>query len=486
MSVIDLNQCFPEPDSLAQLRGPLPKQKLFFDAALDKDGPQFTAYFGGVGSGKSLILCITMLAQGVIHGGEYAIARQYMPELRRTTYKQFLDILPRELLVQERVADAEIHVKSATGKPAIFYFVGLDEPEKLRSLNLSGVGIDEASQVSEEAFLLLQSRLRNKKGLRKILLVGNPAGHNWVYNYFVKQDMFKTPEAKKQYKMIVAPSTENSHLPAGYVQRMLDTYSPERVQREIMGSWDAFEGQVYNEFRRDVHVIHPFKIPEDWTRVIGADHGYRNPTAWVWGAVNPDGDIYVYREFYEREWLIEEICKGKKSTGERGVVSLSGSEKISEIRIDPSTRAVRGQTGGSDYEAYLENLPVKWPLLLANNEVETGIDRVKTYLRINARTGKPRLYVFSTCSNVIDEMTQYRYEEMAPNQVGKKNEKETPRKLNDHAMDALRYLVMSRPEAAVSPADLAKSPWESPTTQIGAELKRLRRPPTSDPWGAES
>lgn len=478
--LLDLNTLFPA--AADGTHSALPKQKEFMDAVLDPQGPKYVAYYGGYGSGKSLILCIINIIQGVLYGGEYVIARNFSPELKRTTYKLFLDLLPKQLLLEHRVADAEVHIKSQAGK-AIFYFVGLDDPQKLDSLTLSGASIDEASQVSEEAFLKLQGRIRSPKGLRKTLLVGNPKGSDYVHRYFIKQDGFKdisdrygnpitAAEQRAQYKIFVAPSTENKHLPDGYIESMLATYSPERVQRDIYGSFDSFEGQVYNEFRRDIHVIKPFKIPAEWPRFIGADHGYRNPAAFLWGASDYDGNMYIYREFYETEWLVEEICQGKGQIP--GIIGLSGvktlkkskaaghtilkavdGEKIDYIVIDPSTKAVRGQTGSSDWDIYCENLPTNWPLIPAKNEVHTGIDQVKSYLKLNLKTNKPQIYFFDTCRNLIDEITQYRWEEQSSNLTGKKNEKEAPRKYKDHAVDALRYLIMSRPENA-KPEDLKK------------------------------
>lgn len=449
---LDLNNLFPESEN--GTRGPLPKQKLTLDFCLDPKGPDFIAYYGGFGSGKSLILCVINIIWGVLHGGEYVIARQFMPELRRTTYQVFKEILPKELLIEERVADAQFRIKSSQGE-AKFHFVGLDEPGKLDSLNLSGVSIDEASQTSEEAMLKLQGRLRNKKGLRKMLLVGNPKGHDFVYKYFIKQDCFQpvrnpftnktlsVEHQKKNYRMIIAPSTENVHLPPNYVQQMLSTYSPERIQRDIMGSFDAFQGQVYTEFRRDTHVIKPFRIPDEWTKFVGADHGYTNPAAFIWCAMDYDGNIYAYREFYRNEWVISEICKGRD--GEPGIVSLTGNEKIEGIWIDPSTKANRGKD--SDYQTYAENLPKEWTLFLANNEVSTGIDRVKGYLKINPKTEKPKLFIFDTCTNLIDEVVKYRWKELAPGFAATSNQKEEPVKKDDHACDAFRYAVMSRPEA---------------------------------------
>jgi len=486
---IDLNNCFPEPGRPGVPRGPLPKQKEFMDQSLLPGDPKYIAYFGGVGSGKSLILCITMLVQGIMHGGEYVIARQFMPELKRTTYKTFLEVCPPELIVDHKVALSEVHVRSVTGKPAIFYFVGLDEPDKLRSLNLSGFGIDEASQVSEESFLLLMNRLRNPRGLRKGLIVGNPAGHNWVYQYFVKQDFMKTPEAKKQFRLILAPSTENLHLPEGYVESMLSTYSQDRIQREIMGSFDAFEGAVYPEFRRDVHVIKPFPIPETWTRLVGIDHGYRNPAAWVWGAVDGDGNVYIYREFYQSEWLIEEIVNGHKQKKLPGVLEMMKGERIDRAFIDPSTRAARNERNGakcSDWDLYLQYLPDNFPLSPANNDVTSGIDRVKSYLKVNERTKRPRIYVFDTCANLIEEMSKYRYKELRHNQVGTSNEKEEPYKFEDHAVDALRYLVISQPD----PTRYAEDPMKDikrGTLQeaLYKDIRALKTPKrSSDPFGA--
>lgn len=437
--ILDFTNAFPEASDGS--RHPLPKQQLFLDKAMSKDSPKYVRYVGGIGSGKTLILCITILILAVMYPGDYLIGRQFAPELRDTTLKTFLEVLAavgKELLVEHRVADGVIRVRSRGGVSNVL-FRGLDEPEKLKSLNLNGFGIDEANQVSEAAFTLLQGRLRGKH-VRKGFLVQNSGGHDWTHRWFVKQDMLKTTEIKAEFYNIKAPSTENKHLPHGYVETILNTWSEDRIRREIYADEDAFEGQVYSDFRANVHVVQPFKIPEDWTRVIGADHGFRNPTCWLWGAVDYDNNVYIYREFYKKEWLIEEICKGKTILKtEPGVLAMmkdpvSGiTEKIQGIYIDPSTRNRRGTTGKSDWDAYVENLPEGLPLLPARNDKTAGIDRVKTYLKVNPVTKKPQLFFFNTCENLIEEIAKYRYEELAMSQQGKKNEKEDPRKVDDHA-----------------------------------------------------
>lgn len=476
--VLDLNKLFPPAADGSH--NPLPKQAEFLRNVLDPKGPQYVAYYGGFGSGKSVVLCTAIITQAVLYGGDYLISRHFMPELRRTTMKTFLEMCPKELILEIRVADAEVHLKcAAKGQKAVVYFIGLDEPGKIDSMNLSGFAIDEASQTTEEALLKLQGRLRNRNGLRKGLLVGNPKGRDHVYRYFVSKLAVKE-EARSKYKMIVAPSTENVHLPEGYIEGMLGSYSKERIQRDIMGSFDSFEGMIYSEFDRSVHVVEPFDIPSNWTRIIGQDHGFTNPAASIFGAVDEDGTVWIYDEHYVRETLIPDICK-------LGIVPKIKKDKISAMYIDPSTKAKRNQANGrafSDFSVYMENLPDSIPLLPANNEVSTGIDRVKQYLRVNPKTGKPRMRIFSTCTNLLEEVGEYRWAELSASQEGSKNQKEEPRKYNDHAMDAWRYLVMSRPDpTAVDKTAAFKKGWPTPSHQIQADLHAIRNPKPKDPFG---
>lgn len=473
---LNLSDCFPI--GADGRRTPLPKQLDFLNQTLDKNGPKFIAYVGGVGSGKTLIGCITMLSQAVMYGGEYLIGRQFMPELKVTTYKTFLDLCPPELIIEHRIADATLVLKSATGKPAVIMFRGLEDPDKFRSLNLSGFYVDEANQISEEAFLLLQGRLRNQMGLRKGIVTTNPKGHDWIYHYWVKQDFFKLEEAKQKYYLVKAPSTENIHLPEGYVENLLNTYSEERIKREIMGSFDAFEGQVYSEFRRDVHVIKPFEIPKDWPRLIGIDHGYRNPSAWIWAAVGPDAEVYVYREFYEKEWLISEIVNGNHIEGKVGALERMYGEKIEAAAIDPSVRNRSGVKGESVLDEYMQYLPREFPLVMANNDKTLGINRLKRYFKIDTKIHKPMLYIFNNCTSLIDEIVKYRYQELNPRAQGRKAEKEEAYKVDDHALDALRYLIMLRPEPFVVKEEETKKYKDRTESErrLMKEIESLKKP----------
>jgi phage terminase large subunit len=482
LSVIDLNDLFPEPGDGSK-RGPLPKQLTFMNAVLEQKGPAYCLYSGGVGSGKTLIGCITTIILAVLYPGDYLVCRLFNPELKLTTYKTFLDICPKELIVEHRVADQIVRIRSQGGKISNVIFRGLEEPDKHRSLNLNAAYIDEASQVSEEAFSLLQSRLRGAH-VRKIYATTNPNGHSWLYRYWIKRD-WPTEKAKKNFLHVSAPSTENVHLPADYVDNMLSSWTKERIDREVMGSWDAFAGQIYSEFSRNVHVVKPFKIPDDWTRFAGLDHGFTNPACVLWCAMDYDSNVYVYREFYHSEWIIEEICRGNKKTSEPGIVDMNGKDKLEGIWIDPSTKAKR-DANGSHYDTYLEFVPKSWSLIPANNAVSAGIDRVKELMKPHPVTGQPRLFIFETCSNLIEEITQYKWKEKPPTAASSQNEPEEPVKKDDHSCDALRYAIMSRPEEPKKTDTNAKKRQAATLeASISRELHDLKRGGGGykDPWG---
>ncbi len=463
------------PESPSGSRGLLPKQELFYNACISTARPhRYVLYGGGVGSGKTIIGCLTILTMAIMHSGDYLVARQFLPELKLTTYKTFLEICPKELIVEHRVADLTLKIRSQDGGISNVIFRGMDEPDKHRSLNLNAAYIDEASQVSEAAFVLLQSRLRGK-AFRRIIMTTNPNGHSWLYRLFIKKDVKE--EAKPLFYHITATSLENINLPEDYVQNMLSTYSHDRIQREIMGSWDAFEGQVYDEFSRNIHVVKPFAIPTSWTRWVGADHGFRNPAAMVWLAKDYDDNIYVYREYYQSGRTIKEIVKD--------FVTENRGEKIDGIWIDPSTKADRGKE--SDFTTYLEYLPKEISLIGANNDVTVGIDQVKQLLKVHPVTHKPQLFIFDTCPHLLEEIVSYKYEELTPGMEGIKNIKETPVKKNDHAIDALRYAVMAKADKPLKQnlRELKKQE-NTLTASVMRDFDRakgLEKP--KDPWGEQ-
>ena len=165
-------------------------------------------------------------------------------------------------------------------------------------------------------------------------------------------------------------------------------------------------------------VVDPFKIPAFWPRAYALDIGW-NKTACVWGAWDRSvGMLYLYTEHY----------RGQAEPSIHAAAIKARGEWIPGV-VDPSARGRAVKDGERLIEIY-QNLGLK--LSKADNAVEAGIYDVWERLS----TG--RLKVFSTMQNLLAEYRIYRRDEHG-----------AIVKANDHALDAMRYLVRSGQAVAI-------------------------------------
>ena len=212
---------------------------------------------------------------------------------------------------------------------------------------------------------------------------------------------------------------------------MLESLLPEdERQSRQYGHFMSHSGLVYSEFDESVNVIDPFDVPKEWYDNISIDPGLVNPLSCHWYALDGDGNIYVIAEHYfaghDAKWHCDAILKKcEELDWKKGY-----SGKV-EALMDS---ACLQQTLASDKSVaqlfYEYGISVNSRV---NKNVWTGIQRVKQYL--TKRTDMPRLFIFRSCSEMIKEIKSYRY-----------GTGDMPIKKNDHAMDELRYYIMSRPE----------------------------------------
>lgn len=222
-----------------------PHQIAFVDAP-----EQYVGLFGGVGNGKTYIACLKIIELATKYPKNLClVGRQTYPELRDSTREVFLGALAQ--LYPESAYTFNKSENSLTfwnGSQVIFRH--LDEWKNLLSMNLGAFYIDQAEEVDEDAFLTLQSRLR-RQGIPDLkgLITGNPKGYNWVYYKFGidKAGGETNYSHNKFYRMISAPTIANAaNLPANYIEQLKESYSPEWFARYVSGSWDAFEGQIFD------------------------------------------------------------------------------------------------------------------------------------------------------------------------------------------------------------------------------------------------
>lgn len=308
--------------------------------------------------------------------------------------------------------------------------------------------IDEATQFTrfQYRYLLTRNRATKPGVVPFTALASNPGnvGHVWF-----KTEFIDIGEPEKVHEVEVEPGVFEKHIfiPArlddnkvlverdpGYRKRL--EAQPEDVRRALLyGDWDVFAGQVFKEFRRDIHVVEPFSIPESWRKWRALDFGYTAPACCLWLARDYDKNVYVYRELYVTQLTAYELAKK--------ILELTNTdEKILYTLADPSTFAKTGHEGES-IEQTMRKAGV--PLTRANNDRLAGKQVVHEHLRIfTGEDGKPtaKLKIFVNCINLIRTLPQLIYDEHNPEDVNTDGE--------DHAYDALRYGLMKTPARSIT------------------------------------
>src|SRR5215475_1489383 len=132
-------------------------------------------------------------------------------------------------------------------------------------------------------------------------------GHSWVKKRFI--DPYPTGGKKLVGKggssriFIHATLMDNPHIDPNY-KAGLELLPEAEKQAKLYGSWDAYLGQVFEEFRdkkypdepaNALHVVPAFTIPDWWPKIVAIDWGYSAMCSVGWGAISPNQKIYVYR-----------------------------------------------------------------------------------------------------------------------------------------------------------------------------------------------
>ena len=264
-------------------------------------------------------------------------------------------------------------------------------------------------------------------------------GMTWLYD-----DIYIAARENYNIKVVEVDQGENPYLNHAERDEFLSGLNKDEKKARVQGKFVQIGGLVYKNFT-EKNIVEPFSPPKEWLHVAGMDHGFNNPTAWLWAAINPAGDIYIYDEHYESGKVISyhaQAVIGKESTHSRRPDYRVG---------DPSIRARDAITGTSVHIEYIEH---GVPIVLGNNDVHAGINRVARLIEgstVSDSDGNniniPKLYVTRNCVNLIHELYRYRWSTWSTKKMNfEKNKKEDPHKKNDHAADALRYIISSRPE----------------------------------------
>lgn len=289
---------------------------------------------------------------------------------------------------------------------ALFYFKGLQDPERIKSIvGCTDLFVEECSELTQDDFDQLCLRIRAKVPFIQIFSCFNPISKaNWTYKRWFDDD------TKDLKNTIVIKTTyrDNKFLPQSYIdslENMINT-NPTYYKIYALGDFCSLNKLVYNNWE-----VKDF----DYTTIkgelcIGLDFGYiTDPTALVASIVDPEAKtIYVFDEYYEKGRTNDQIAAMIKMRGysKSNIIADSAEQKsIEEIRRLGVFR-IRPSMKGPD-------------------SIMSGIQYIQQY----------RIFIHPSLENIKTELENYAF----------KKDKQTNEYINqpcdsyNHLLDALRY-----------------------------------------------
>jgi hypothetical protein len=191
----------------------------------------------------------------------------------------------------------------------------------------------------------------------------------------------------------------------------------------------------------DGHIFDPkdFILDKNWNIIRAIDVGVRHPTACLWAAVDEESNVWIYREYQETNPIHEAHAEA---------ISALTDESIYRTFISPDAKRKSGlvtQDGQPNLcalDIYRRSGVYATP---AADNVSAGIAEVARYFRATLEDNPqhPKLMISKNCRQLRDGLLNYIWSD--PKVYKELDPQEKPRKYHDDLMDALRYLVSSRP-----------------------------------------
>ena len=400
-----------------------------------------TAYGGARGGGKSWAMRRKFILLALRYPGlNLLLLRRTLPELR----ENHLIPMQRELYGFAVYNSAERVFRFPNGsRIKLGYCDTMQDVYQYQGQEYAVIGLEEATHFTEEQmrFLTTCNRTTRKDFSPRMYYTCNPGnvGHAWVKRLFIDR-LYAESENPNDYLFIPARIYDNKVLleaDPNYI-RQLEALPEELRRAHLDGDWDVHAGQYFREFSRDRHVIEPFEIPSWWRRFRSMDWGYNDPCCVLWHAVDGENRVYTYRELYVRETRAGEVASM--------VLELSRGESISYTVASPDMWQKRGAVlsgaGGFEGETLAELFTSSGlSLTPADNSRVPGWNRVRDFLAA-APDGRPNWLCFSDCRNLIRQLPALQFDQ---------HNREDAADGDDHAPEALRYALMSRPHAGKQP-----------------------------------
>ena len=418
-----------------------------------KDTHMHIGFGGARGGGKSwMVRAKATILASTYAGIKIMIIRKTYPELLANHIKPFKELL--------QIGRKDNHITYVENRKEIMFPNGStilfgycdkeDDVDRYLGTEVDVLFIDEATLLSETQIKKLVACVRGTNGFPKhVYYTCNPGGkgHAYIKRIFIDKE-YVEGEYPEDYSFTQSLVYDNKILMAtnpNYIRQL--EAQPEATRKAwLEGAWDSFVGQVFVEWRNDpahyadrrwTHVIDDLeRIPETWHIYRGFDFGYSKPFSVCWFAVDHDGRIYHFKEWYG--------CTTSPNTGIQLTVQEIAQGILDRERADPRLRGrkIRGIADPAIWESSRGESIAK--MLEAQHVYFDKGDhaRLAGLMQFHYRLafdeqGYPMFYCCRECKQFIRTIPILIYDD--------KNTEDIDTDLEDHIYDATRYVFMEHP-----------------------------------------
>lgn len=434
--------------------------------AVHEDHHLYIGNFGAYGTGKTLTsrqevykhIFLTPNANILIAAN---IAAQYEQTIKREIEQDIPKAFVKYVSVQKSYMDL-INGARIMYRP-------LDDPDKLRSLNLTMFVIVEASEVDGDSFQQLKTRTRNLAASiqatdaegnllfrllengqqvpviqcdwRRGIIESNPDSgwirtevlyasdsvtkHGHVLDDYQIPDNAKDPAISTH----VASTDVNAFLPPTFIDELCKNKPSWWISRYVFSSFSYAEGLVYPAAMNSI--VATFEVPKDWKRIVAADYGLSDDFVYLFCAIDEGkGIVYAYKEVRINNKNIEELAK--LFFAESNDIPVGGYYTMPIL--DPKSGAKRDYNKKTLYDHFLDYGIAFQP---GHVSIDARVYRTNTYLE----SGK--LKIMDCCVGLIAELRDYKYP--AKSLAASTRAADKPVDKNNHAINPLEWVCMSLP-----------------------------------------
>ena len=451
------------PNCNTYLNTYIPQQHQF---EFHEDSHPITGNFGGYGSGKTLTSREELYKHMFITpNGASLIGANVISQMDNTIKRELESDIPAAFI--KSVNSQKAYLDLINGHRILYR--PLDDPDKLRSYNLTSYIILEASEVKPESFTQLGTRLRNlaatvpkrdkngeimyrvaKNGVKipliqanwqKGIIESNPSA-GWIRDDVLLQSgkIYKHGEIMDDYEVDpdianpmmsthVTSTSANEFLPDDFIERNSKGKPLWWVSRYLFGSFLYKEGLVYPRSRETI--IEDVEIPKHWKRILAFDYGLTDDAVFLLGAVDPDkGVLHIYDECRTNENNLETLA----ALFFEFTKDIPVGGWISPPIIDPKSGPKRDYDKRSLADHFLD---------YGISFVPGAIDKDSRIMRLNTYIETGKIVIHKRhCAGLIKELDNYAYkrdESLDSGFTGKPVDKD------DHAISALEWITMALP-----------------------------------------